>query len=353
MPEVNHKQRRTIIKGSLTCLGTKLRDLEARREEADTPELVKQMKKKLDGLAADFKTHHYAIIDTVPEEDEGGIEREQQTLDEHDDVVSNLAARIQQLLSACKSSSAPDPHRVNTKRLQRIEKGLVAIGDTCETIPDRDDEDKPCLLQQVEEQLSDCKKELSGVHAGLLSLDLEDSDPLSTLHTRVEQLFLNKDLQVRKLVRSFPGDTATANPASGKGVKLPKLDVPKFDGNILNWRSFWDQFSVSVHDRSHLSNSEKLVYLQHALKDGSAKHVIDGLSRSGDYYAEAAECLQSRFDRPRLIHQTHVKMILDAPSLKDGNGRELRRLHDTVQQHLRALKAMHYEPSGPFMTSVL
>ena len=46
-------------------------------------------------------------------------------------------------------------------------------------------------------------------------------------------------------------------------------------------------------------------------------------------------------------------MILDAPSLRDGTGRELRRLHDTVQQHLRALKAMDYEPSGPFITSVL
>ena len=56
---------------------------------------------------------------------------------------------------------------------------------------------------------------------------------------------------------------------------------------------------------------------------------------------------------PRLIHQTHVHMILEAPSLKDGSGKELRRLHDTVQQHLRALKAMDYEPSGPFITSVL
>ena len=46
-------------------------------------------------------------------------------------------------------------------------------------------------------------------------------------------------------------------------------------------------------------------------------------------------------------------MIIDAPSLKDGSGRELRRLHDTVLQHLRALKAMDYEPSGPFITSVL
>ena len=46
-------------------------------------------------------------------------------------------------------------------------------------------------------------------------------------------------------------------------------------------------------------------------------------------------------------------MILDAPPLKEGSGKELRRLYDTVQQHLRALKAMEHEPSGPFITSVL
>ena len=46
-------------------------------------------------------------------------------------------------------------------------------------------------------------------------------------------------------------------------------------------------------------------------------------------------------------------MILEAPSLKDGTGCEIRRLHDTVQQHLQALKSMGCEPSGPFITSIL
>ena len=49
----------------------------------------------------------------------------------------------------------------------------------------------------------------------------------------------------------------------------------------------------------------------------------------------------------------HVKMIMDAPALKDGNCKEIRRLHDTVQQHLRALKALGNEPSGPFITFML
>ena len=65
------------------------------------------------------------------------------------------------------------------------------------------------------------------------------------------------------------------------------------------------------------------------------------------------ECLTSRFDRPRLIHQTHVKKILESPQLHDGNSKELRRLHDTVQQHVRALKSMSEEPSLSFITSII
>ena len=137
------------------------------------------------------------------------------------------------------------------------------------------------------------------------------------------------------------------------GVKLPKIDVPTFDGNILNWQTFWEQFSIAIHERSSLSDTEKLVYLRHSLKDGAAKKVIEGLSRSGDQYAEAIMCLKSRYDRPRLIHQTHVKKIVEIAPLKEGSGKELCYLHDTAQQHLRALKAMGQEPSGSFITSLL
>ena len=65
------------------------------------------------------------------------------------------------------------------------------------------------------------------------------------------------------------------------------------------------------------------------------------------------ESLHTRYDRPHLPHRTHFKMIIDAPTLKDGNGREVCRLHDTVQQHLCTLKDLGNEPSGSFITSML
>lgn len=73
----------------------------------------------------------------------------------------------------------------------------------------------------------------------------------------------------------------TALSTKSTGVKLPKLAVPKFDGDIVNWRTFWKQFCISIHNRSNLSDSEKLAYLWQPIKDGSAKNMIEGLSQSG------------------------------------------------------------------------
>ena len=44
---------------------------------------------------------------------------------------------------------------------------------------------------------------------------------------------------------------------------------------------------------------------------------------------------------------------MDVTGLKKGSGPELKCLHDISSQHLRALKAMSYDPSGPFVTSLI
>ena len=187
-----------------------------------------------------------------------------------------------------------------------------------------------------------------------MSLDLDESDDLLKQHSHLEELMFICSLQIKELTQSPTSSVSTSVSVvtETKGVELHKLDVPVFNENILHWRNFWEQFSVSVHDCPSLSDSEKLIRLQQALKGGSANSTIEGLSRSGDNYKEAIECLKARYHHPWLI-QAHVKAILEVAPLKNGTGRELRKLHDTVQQHLPALKSMGYEPSDPFVTSTL
>ena len=55
------------------------------------------------------------------------------------------------------------------------------------------------------------------------------------------------------------------------GIKLPKIGIPTFNGDIMEWKNFWEQFQLAVHQKTNLSDVEKLAYLQDALKDGPAK----------------------------------------------------------------------------------
>ena len=54
-----------------------------------------------------------------------------------------------------------------------------------------------------------------------------------------------------------------------------------------------------------------------------------------------------------MIHRAHTRAILDASSLKDGNSKELRRLHDVAKQHLHSLRVMKYETFASLVTSIL
>ena len=274
-------------------------------------------------------------------------------LDSHDDRIAGLSTRIQQLTSrvssGCSSTTESTPHRRLAKRLNHLERRLREVTSAVESI-DPSRETDSCLLRQYEERLSGFRVELDDISRDILALD-HDDESLFDQETSLSKALFDVCLKIKRLLQGLAEHPR--HPDDKGGVKLPRLDVPTFDGNLVNWTVFWEQFQISVHSRSQLSNSEKLAYLKHALKEGAAKHTIDGLSGSGDHYEEAIDCLKKRFDRPRLIHQAHVQSILEVPTLKDGNGKELHRLHDTVSQHLRALKVMDYEPPGHFITSML
>ena len=129
-------------------------------------------------------------------------------------------------------------------------------------------------------------------------------------------------------------------------INLPKFSVPKFDGDVLNWRTFWEQFRVLICSRPQLSDAEKLAYLKDTLKDSPADHIVQGLAQMVGTYDETTKCLLNRSDRLHLIHQAHVRAIMEVPSLKEGNGKEIRCLHDVLLQHCRPIKAMDPDNFG-------
>jgi hypothetical protein len=82
--------------------------------------------------------------------------------------------------------------------------------------------------------------------------------------------------------------------------KLPKLVLPKFKGDIMQWRTFWDSFNSAVHTNQFLTNIDKFNNLN-SLLEGQAKCSIQGLALSEQNYQAAIGILQQRFGNQFVI----------------------------------------------------
>jgi hypothetical protein len=58
---------------------------------------------------------------------------------------------------------------------------------------------------------------------------------------------------------------------------LPKLSLPVFSGDILEWQSFLDAFDSSVHKNPNLTEDQKFNYLKTQI-EGCAAQVIQGFA---------------------------------------------------------------------------
>ena len=50
-------------------------------------------------------------------------------------------------------------------------------------------------------------------------------------------------------------------------IKLPKLELTKFDGNIIKWQEFWDLCVATIYNSNSQSKIDKLNYLRAQFKN--------------------------------------------------------------------------------------
>ena len=74
-------------------------------------------------------------------------------------------------------------------------------------------------------------------------------------------------------------------------VKLPKLSLKKFNGDLTQWVTFWDIFESSIHSNPSLTRIDKFNYLS-SLLESTAAEAISGLKLTAANYEEAIASLK-------------------------------------------------------------
>ena len=120
--------------------------------------------------------------------------------------------------------------------------------------------------------------------------------------------------------------------------KLPKLNLPSFGGNMLDWQPFWDSFSAAVHDNLSLNDVQKFNYLKSQLY-GEASQCIAGLQITNTNYAQALQVLKRRFGQPHKIIDAYMQNLISLPS-PTSDIRELKDFYDGMENYIRGLESM-------------
>ena len=152
--------------------------------------------------------------------------------------------------------------------------------------------------------------------------------------------------------RSSSIQSTTSN-SSNATHKLPKLNLPTFNGNILDWNSFWDSFDTAVHSNTSLSEVQKFNYLK-SLLEGEASYTIAGFSLTHANYNNAVELLHERFGQEHMIVQSYIQAILELPAPKNTLA-SMKSYYDRTESYIRGLESLGHtqESYGSVLVPVI
>ena len=177
-----------------------------------------------------------------------------------------------------------------------------------------------------------------------------------------EQAFMVKTKLTKHMNRHRSTSALAPSEVSQTGptVRLPKLNLPKFDGNVENWRSFWETFEANVGSQAFPSIT-KFTYLQSCLV-GDARRAVSGLSLTAENYTHACNILETRFGKQERIVFAHIQGLLNlAIATPSGCKNEvptvdaLRQMQDKLLSHVRSLQSLDIDGNryGVFLTPMI
>lgn len=149
---------------------------------------------------------------------------------------------------------------------------------------------------------------------------------------------------------------ATKNEFGAQGAmqhSLPRLSLPTFNGNFMDYLPFIDNFK-SIVDQTSVSNSQKFFYLLSCVKEG-ARELIAGLPPSDENYNVALTLLDERFNKPKLIIQSYVKNIFELKTVTK-TASSLREFTDTLNKNILCMRNMQVSDvqiAGAFFSHII
>ena len=187
------------------------------------------------------------IVDVEGEEDRTETKEasEEAALDIFTDKVEEVRVLADEMITLKQAHRALEDFRIDVEALQ----------DNINANPEKEHSSSLALINAVHQ---DVRKLIN-------SSTVESEHPLrqelNCFSTLICRLSTKDKLSLTTLT------TPSTMPTRSKTVQLPKIHLPTFEGNLMNWSTFWSQFRVAVDSNADLSEKHKLAHLCDAVQD--------------------------------------------------------------------------------------
>ncbi|KRZ58658.1 hypothetical protein T02_1348 [Trichinella nativa] len=171
--------------------------------------------------------------------------------------------------------------------------------------------------------------------AAIIEFD-ELIDKLKTIQRQAHHLLAAAEIPSSAEITQ-PTATKNNNPKTNSTRPIPKL--PTFDGDILQFKAFWDQFNAAVHRRDDLEDVTKFVHLRSCLA-GPALHAISDVTTAAENYPAVVQLLHDRFYRVSDVLDVHILKIFSVTKEASKGKEGLLALHEKLNGHLLELRAI-------------
>lgn len=317
-----------------------------------------EIKEKLPSEHNYFKQQFYEQVQKVYEEASKYIvEGQEGTTTSEDDIQGDKTASTPQVLTSNigKLGEIPEKTQVLLQRqhieLQLLNRAIINISQKM---------DQMQFQGQCEYEiktLSDQWKDITNLHKEILVSENKFTDKYfsENKYEEAEEKFKGIVYQLHERISNLSTNRSTqGDQANNSHVALPRITLPVFEGDYEKWTSFHDIFMQVIHKNNTLGDAEKMQYLKTHTK-GEASKLIQHLEVSNANYKIAYDMLIGRYNNERILFTKYLDNILNLPILTNESSENIKQLHDTTLESLRAISNMGMDTSswGPIISYII
>jgi len=180
-------------------------------------------------------------------------------------------------------------------------------------------------LSTTHDQWMDLRAKMTGTertHDNEVYDEFTKTCPYPSLIGKLKKYVRSLTAQKNELTAILPGNNSSTSPptattASTSLAHLPRMALPQFSGNCVEFPSFWSSFQAAVGDLPNISDSVKLSYLKSCLRSAPLA-VIESFPLVDQSYPQAVDLLKQKYENPTEISRSLCQSLKQLPTVRKG-----------------------------------